>query len=82
MEVEVFVIGKVLDEELRVIKVYVEMVSDKFIVLLGMYVEVRIILEDQFVFFLFEEVIIVDKGFWYIFVKDYVDGDYVVFWKV
>lgn len=82
MEAQVFAIGKALDEELRAIKVHAEMVSDKPTVLPGMYVEARIILEDQSVPALPEEAITVDKGLRYIFVKDHVDGDHVAFRKV
>lgn len=82
MEAKVFAIGKALDEELRAIKVHAEMVSEKPTVLPGMYVEARIILEDQSVPALPEEAITVDKGLQYIFVKDHVDGDHVAFRKV
>lgn len=82
MEAEVFAIGKALDEELRAIKVHAEMVSEKPTVLPGMYVEARIILEDQSVPALPEEAITVDKGLRYIFIKDHVDGDHVAFRKV
>ncbi|MBX2875440.1 MAG: efflux RND transporter periplasmic adaptor subunit [Saprospiraceae bacterium] len=82
MEAEVFAIGKALDEELRAIKVHAEMVSEKPTVLPGMYVEARIILEDQSVAALPEEAITVDKGLRFIFVKDHVDGDHVAFRKV
>lgn len=82
MEAEVFAIGKALDKELRAIKVHAEMVSEKPTVLPGMYVEARIILEDQSVPALPEEAITVDKGLRYIFVKDHVDGDHVAFRKV
>lgn len=82
MEAKVFAIGKALDEELRAVKVHAEMVSDKPTVLPGMYVEARIILEDNSVPALPEEAITVDKGLQYIFVKDHVDGDHVAFRKV
>ncbi len=82
MEARVFAIGKALDEQLRAIKVHAEMVSEKSNLLPGMYVEARIILDNQEVAALPEEAITVDRGLYYIFVVEETHGDEVHFKKI
>ena len=82
MEAEVLAVGKALDEEIRAVSVHAHMMNQKPTILPGMYIEARIILEDQSVPALPEEAITLDKGLRYIFVKDHVDGDHVAFRKV
>ena len=82
MEARVFAIGKALDEELRAIKVHAEMISEKPNILPGMYVEARIILDNKEVAALPEEAITIDKGLYYIFIVNDLEGDETHFKKI
>ncbi|MEZ5040468.1 MAG: efflux RND transporter periplasmic adaptor subunit [Saprospiraceae bacterium] len=82
MEARVFAIGKALDEALRAIQVHAEMISEKPDLLPGMYVEARIILEDKGVPSLPEEAVTIDKGLFYIFVKEEIHGEETHFKKI
>ncbi len=82
MIAKIFAIGKALDEERRTISIHAEIVDDKDHLLPGMYVEGRIILEDQKVLALPEEAIALDNGLYYIFVKEEEHGDETHFKKI
>lgn len=82
MEAKVFAIGKALEEEQRGLKVHAELDNEKGTLLPGMYVEGRIILEDNTVDALPEEAITIDKGLKYIFIKDHEEEAETTFKKV
>ena len=82
MKATIFAIGKALDEEKRTISVHAEIVDDKEHLLPGMYVEGRIILEDQNVLALPEEAVAIDNGLYYIFIKEEEHEDEVHFKKI
>ena len=79
---KVFAIGKALDEEQRTISVHAEIVDEKEALVPGMYVEGRVILEDQKTPALPEEAVALDNGLYYIFVKEEEHGDETHFKKV
>ena len=70
MNAYIFAIGKALDVEERTVAIHAEIKDEKAELLPGMFVEARIILEDKKVPTLPEEAITVDKGLYYIFVKE------------
>jgi cobalt-zinc-cadmium efflux system membrane fusion protein len=82
MTAKIFAIGKALDEERRTISIHAEIIDDKDHLLPGMYVEGRIILEDQKVPALPEEAIAIDNGLYYIFVKEEEHEDEIHFRKI
>ena len=82
MKAKIFAIGKALDEDRRTISIHAEIVDDKDHLLPGMYVEGRIILEDQKVLALPEEAVAVDNGLYYIFIKEEEHEDETHFKKI
>lgn len=82
MNAKIFAIGKALDEEKRTISIHAEIIDDKEHLLAGMYVEGRIILEDQKVLALPEEAIAIDNGLYYIFIKEEEHEDETHFKKI
>ena len=82
MTAKIFAIGKALDEERRTISIHAEITDNKEHLLPGMYVEGRIILEDQKVPALPEEGVAVDNGLYYIFVKEEEHEDEIHFRKI
>ncbi len=82
MTAKIFAIGKALDEEKRTVSIHAEITDDKEHLLPGMYVEGRIILEDQKVPALPEEAVAIDNGLYYIFVKEEEHEDEIHFKKI
>ena len=82
MKAKIFAIGKALDEERRTISIHAEIDDNKEFLLPGMYVEGRIILEDQEVLALPEEAVAIDNGLYYIFVKEEEHEDETHFMKI
>lgn len=78
----IFAIGKALDEQDRTVTVHAEMDNKNSDLLPGMYVEARIITENQTTASLPEAAVIADKGLFYIFVKEEEHGDVTHFKKV
>ncbi len=70
MHAKVFAIGKALDETQRTVQVHAKILEDEEELLPGMYVEGRVILEDQHVPALPEEAVALDNGLYYIFIKE------------
>ena len=82
MEAYIFAIGKALDRAERTVDVHAEIKEEKANLLPGMFVEARIILGDKKVPTLPDDAITVDKGLFYIFVKEEVHEDETHFKKV
>ncbi len=82
MDAYVFAIGKALEETQRTIDVHAEIKEDKAQLLPGMFVEARIITDNQTLSTLPNEAITTDKGLNYIFVKEEVHEDETHFKKV
>ena len=70
MNAYIFAIGKALDREQRTVDIHAEIKEEKANLLPGMFVEARIILGDKKVPTLPDDAITVDKGLFYIFVKE------------
>ncbi len=82
MNAHIFAIGKALDEMQRTVAVHAEIKDEKVALLPGMFVEARIILDDKKVSTLPEEAITVDKGLYYIFIKEATHEDKTHFKKI
>lgn len=83
MDAYIFAIGRALDEEERTVAVHAEIKEEKVNLLPGMFVEARIILDDKAITnTLPEEAITVDKGLYYIFIKEEVHEDETHFRKI
>jgi len=82
MNAYIFAIGKALDEAERTVAIHAEIQEDKENLLPGMFVEARIILEDKKMPTLPEDAITVDKGLYYIFIKEEEHEDETHFKKV
>lgn len=82
MEARIFAIGKALEEEERAVRVHAEIENEKGNLLPGMYVEARVILNDEPKPCLPQEAIATDKGLAYIFVLEEVAGGMTHFKKV
>lgn len=82
MQAKVFSIGKAINQKDRSISIHAEIQDETSGLIPGMYVEGRIILENETVTALPEEAITMDNGLHYIFVKEDVHGAEVHFKKV
>ncbi len=83
MDAYIFAIGRALDEEERTVAVHAEIKEEKSNLLPGMFVEARIILDDKALTnTLPEEAITVDKGLYYIFIKEEEHEDETHFRKI
>jgi len=82
MEAYIFAIGKALDRAERTVDVHAEIKEEKGNLLPGMFVEARIILDDKKVPTLPDDAITVDKGLFYIFVKEEEHEDETHFVKI
>lgn len=82
MQAYIFAIGKALDREERTVEVHAEIKEEKANLLPGMFVEARIILDDKKVPTLPDDAITVDKGLFYIFVKEEVHETETHFKKI
>ena len=82
MQSKIFAIGKALQEKDRSISIHAEIIDEKKELIPGMYVEGRIVLDDQKVAALPEEAITMDKGLSYIFIKTDVHDEETHFKKI
>ncbi len=82
MNAYIFAIGKALNREQRTVDIHAEIKEAKANLLPGMFVEARIILGDKKVPTLPDDAITVDKGLFYIFVKEEVHEDETHFKKI
>jgi len=82
MNAYIFAIGKALNREERTVDIHAEIKEEKANLLPGMFVEARIILGDKKVPTLPDDAITVDKGLFYIFVKEEMHEDETHFKKV
>lgn len=82
MQANIFSIGKAMNEQDRTVMVHAEIDNKTAQLLPGMYVEARIITENQTVTSLPEAAITSDKGLKYIFIKEETMGDETHFKKV
>ncbi|MEM8886784.1 MAG: efflux RND transporter periplasmic adaptor subunit [Bacteroidota bacterium] len=82
MKTEIFSIAKSMNEEDRSVMLHAEIDKPDPSLIDGMYVEVRIIVDDQKVMALPESAITTDKGLNYIFVKEETSGTETHFKKV
>lgn len=82
MNAYIFAIGKALNRAERTVDIHAEIKEEKANLLPGMFVEARIILDDKKVPTLPDDAITVDKGLFYIFVKEEVHEAETHFKKV
>ena len=82
MNAYIFAIGKALNRAQRTVDIHAEIKEEKANLLPGMFVEARIILGDKKVPTLPDDAITVDKGLFYIFVKEEVHEDETHFKKI
>lgn len=82
MNAYIFAIGKALDETERTVDVHAEIKEEKSELLPGMFVEARIITDNQLVTTLPNEAITIDKGLKYIFIKEEVHEEETHFKKI
>ena len=82
MNAYIFAIGKALNETERTVDVHAEIRDKKSTLLPGMFVEARIITDNQMVATLPDEAITIDKGLKYIFIKEEVHEEETHFKKV
>lgn len=82
MQARIFSISKAMNEEDRTVMVHAEIDNIDEHLIPGMYIEARIIVEDQKVMALPESAISTDKGLDYIFVKEETSGMETHFKKV